>query len=84
MTTAEAFVVVAWMACAGLPQPRSSRAEAAATRAAGAAFGCRAMSTSVVMASSVCSRASAMTSDSPFGRPPGFPDVPGWNDVQVR
>ncbi len=51
----------------------------AATREAGGASGFIITEARVLIASSVCSRAARDTEYPDFGRPPGFPETPGWN-----
>src|SRR5262249_55153379 len=68
----------------GCPQPRLSRASAAATRARPGSSALVMMLTSVMTAASVCCRARSRTWPSSFGRPPGLPDWPGFQEPRVR
>src|SRR4029079_18221652 len=67
----------------GFPYPRSNKAFAAATRAAGGAFSSCMMLASVVMASGDFWRASSCTSPNTFGRPPGVPLTPLGNGLPL-
>jgi hypothetical protein len=65
--------------CGALPQPRSNKAVAAETLAAGEALVLRMIEVRVSIASTVRSRAAAATSTIAFGRPPGLPLCPRLN-----
>jgi hypothetical protein len=63
--------------CRGLPHPRFSSASAATMRAIAGVFFARSTFESPSIASTVCARASSRTSSGTFGRPFGFPLLPG-------